>query len=91
VVSKQQRDRQLARARAQRRQARLAEARRRKRRRVVVAGIVVGIVALVAVGVFVARSQDGTAGSGATVIPTPAEADRAGVLAGGSLGSGALS
>jgi hypothetical protein len=72
VVSKQHRARQLAHARAERRAARLAEARRRRHRRVVALGIVVAVVALVAVGFFVARSQSGSEDSGAAGTRAPA-------------------
>ena len=71
MVSKQHRAKQLARARAERRAARWAEARRRRHRRVVAVGVVVAIVALVAVGVFVARSQSGSEDSGAAGVRTP--------------------
>ena len=72
VASRQHRARQLARARAERRAARWAEARRRRHRRVVALGIVVAVVALVAVGVFVARWQSGSEDSGAAVTRAPA-------------------
>ena len=72
MVSKQHRARQLERARAERRAARRAEAKQRRHRRVVALGIVVAVVALVAVGVFVARSQSGPEGSGAAGSRAPA-------------------